>query len=66
MTPFAGTGLRVLNERCRGSRLAEVIVENVRVEGAGEQPAVVAERLRDEDENVFEVRFFDAHGAMLP
>ena len=60
------TGLGVLHERCRGSRPAEVVVENVRVEGAGEQAAVVAERLRDEDENVCEVRFFDAHRVMLP
>ena len=44
---------------------AEVVVENVRVEGPGEQSAVVAERLRDEDENVREVGLFDAHTAML-
>ena len=51
-------GLRVLHERCGGSRLAEVVVENVCVEGPGEQPAVIAERLRDEDENVCEVGLF--------
>ena len=60
------TGLGVLNERCRDSWRDEVVVENVCIEGAGEQAAVVAERLRDKDENVCEVSFFDAHGAMLP
>jgi len=60
------TGLGVLHERRGDSLLADVVVENVRVEGSGEQSAVVAERLRDEDENVCEVRFFDAHRIMLP
>ena len=59
------TRLGVLNEGCRDPRLAEVVVENVRVEGPGEQSAVVAERLRDEDENVCEICVFDAHQAML-
>ena len=58
--------LGVLNERRRGSRPAEVVVENVDVEGPGEQSAVVVERLRNEDENVRKIRFLDAHRAMLP
>ena len=60
------TGLGVLHERSGDARRAEVVVENVRVEGPGEQSAVVAERLRDEDENVRKVGRFDAHTAMLP
>ena len=60
------TGLGVLHERCGVPGLAEIVVENLRVEGPGEQAAVVAERLRDEDENVCEVGSFDAHMVMLP
>ena len=59
------TGLGVLNERCRDARPAEVVVENVRVEGAGEQAAIVAERLRDQEENVCEICRFDAHRVMV-
>ena len=58
--------LGVLNERRRGPWPAEVVVENVRVEGPSEQSAVVVERLRGEDENVRKVRFLDAHRVMLP
>ncbi len=57
--------LGVLNERRRGSWPAEVVVENVRVEGPGEQSAVVVERLRGENENVRKVGRFDTHTAML-
>jgi hypothetical protein len=40
-------------------------VEDVSIEGPGEQSAVVAERLRDQDENVREVCPFNAHLEML-
>ena len=66
MTPFAERDWESCTNDAEVPGLAEVVVENVRVEGAGEQAAVVAERLRDEDENVCEVRFFDAHRVMLP
>ena len=59
------TGLGVLDERSGGARCAEVVVENVRVEGSGEQSAVVVERLRGENENVRKVGRFDTHTAML-
>ena len=59
------TGLGVLHERSGGARCAEVVVENVRVEGPGEQSAVVVERLRGENENVRKVGRFDTHTAML-
>ena len=65
ITPLRRTGLGVLHERSGDARRAEVVVENVRVEGPGEQSAVVAERLRDEDENVRKVGRFDAHREML-
>ena len=59
------TGLRVLDEGCRGSGSAEIFVEDARVERAGEQAAVVAERLWDQDENVGKVGRFDTHMEML-
>ena len=59
------TGLGVLDERSRDARCAEVVVEKVRVEGPGEQATVIAERLRDQDENVRKVGRFDTHMAML-
>ena len=49
------TRLRILHEGSRHSRHAEVIVEDIGVESPGEQPALVAERLRDQDENVRKV-----------
>ena len=58
-------GLRVLHERGGASRLAEIVVEYLCVKGPGEQPSLIAERLRDEDENVGESGSFDAHGVML-
>src|SRR5262249_11712218 len=64
--PLRRTGLGVLHERSRGSRRAEVVIKDVRVEGPREQAAVVAERLRDEDEHVRERGLFDAHVEMLP
>lgn len=57
--------LRVLNERCRNPRSAEIIVENGRIERPGKQSAVVVERLRGENENVRKVGRFDTHMAML-
>ena len=45
---------------------AEIVVEDVRVESACEQAAVVSERLRDEDENVCEIGVFDTHKEMVP
>ena len=59
------TRLGVLNEGCRDSRPAEVVVEYGRVECPGEQSAVVVERLRGENENVRKVGRFDTHTAML-
>ena len=66
MTPFAERDWESWTNDAEVPGCAEVVVENVRVEGPGEQAAVVAERLRDEDENVREVGLFDAHRAMLP
>jgi hypothetical protein len=54
-----------LDERSGGARRAEVVVENLRVEGSSEQAAIVTERLRDQDEYVGEVRLLDAHVEML-
>ena len=59
-------GLRVLHEGCGGSRPAEVVVEDVRVEGTREQAPFVAEGLWNEDKDVHEVRLFDPHRVMLP
>jgi hypothetical protein len=60
------TGLGVLDERRRETRRAEVIVEDIGIEGAGEQAAVVAERLRQQNEDVGKVCPFNAHEEMLP
>lgn len=60
------TRLRVLDERRRCSRFAQVVVENLGVERPGEEAAIVAERLRDEDENTGQAGLFDTHGTMLP
>ena len=62
---FGRTRLRILDKRGSGTRPAEVFVEDVRVEGAGEQAAVVPKRLRRENENVREIGRFDAHLTML-
>ena len=59
------TRLRILHEGSGDSRHAEVVVEDIGVESPGEQSALVAERLRDEDENVRKVCRFDAHKEML-
>lgn len=58
--------LRVLDEARRCSRVREVLVEDHRVEGPGEESAVVTERLGDHDENAGQVCLFDTHEAMLP
>ena len=57
--------LGVLDEGCRGSWSAEIFVEDVRVEGPREQPAVVVERLRGKNQNVREAGRFDTHMEML-
>ena len=49
----------------RSPGTAEVVVEYGRVERPGEQAAVVAERLRGQDENVGKVGRLDAHTEML-
>jgi hypothetical protein len=59
------TGLRVLHERSGEPRFAEIVVENVCVEGPGEQATIITERLRNEDENVREGSPFNAHLEML-
>lgn len=64
--PLPRTGLRILHKRRRDPRRAEILVKNVCIEGPGEQTALVAEGLRDQDENVAEVGSFDAHLKMLP
>ena len=60
-----GPGLGILDE-CRGSaRAFQVVVEDLRIERAGEQAAVVVERVRCENENVHQRRGFDTHKTML-
>lgn len=62
---FGRTGLGVLDERRGEPGRAEVAVEDVRIERSGEQTAVVAERLWNQDENVRQVCPFYAHLKML-
>jgi hypothetical protein len=59
------TGLGVLDERSRDSWPTEIVIENLRVERPGEQPTLVPERLRDKDENAYEVCTFNMHMEML-
>ncbi len=59
------TRLRILHEGSGHSRHAEVIVEDIGVESSGEQAALVAEGLWDQDENVRKVCRLDAHKEML-
>lgn len=59
------TGLGVLDERRRDAGSAEVVVEDVGVERPGEQSALIAERLRNENQHVGEVCTFDTHMEML-
>ena len=60
------TRLGVLDERSGQPRHAEVIVEDICIERAGEQAAVIAEWLRYQDENISQIGLFDAHMDMLP
>jgi hypothetical protein len=60
------TGLGALHERGGDSGRAEILVENLCVEGPGGQPPLIAEGLRDEDENVCEFGSFDAYWVMWP
>ena len=62
---LARAGLGILDERRGETRRAEVGVEYLSVERSGEQSPVVAERLRDKNENVGEVSPFNAHLEML-
>lgn len=58
--------LGILDERRADSGRAQVAVEDVRVERAGEEAAVVEERLRDEHHEAGDVGLPDLHEAMLP
>lgn len=59
------TGLRILNERCRGAGLTDVVVEDLRIERPGEQPAVIPERRGGKYQNIREFGRVDQHKAML-
>lgn len=59
------TGLRILDEGRRTARPAEMFVEDIGVESAGEEPTIVTKGLRGEDQNVDEVSLFDKHQVML-
>lgn len=61
-----GPRLRVLDEGGGGARRADVTVEGLRVECSGEQPSIVTERLRYQNEDAGEARLLDAHEAMVP
>ena len=63
--PFCRARLGVLHEPRRETGTAEVVVEDVRIEGAGEQAAVVAKRLWDQNQHVGKVCRLDAHQEML-
>jgi hypothetical protein len=62
---FRRTRLGVLHEGSGQSRPAEVFIEDVRVEGSGEEAAVIVERTRHENENVCKISTFDTHEEML-
>ena len=66
ITPCADRDCESCRNDAAAAGRAEVIVEDVRVEGAGEQPAIVAVRLRDEHQNVGQLSLLDAHEDMLP
>ena len=59
------TRLGVLDKRCRGAGPAKMVVEDLSVECAGEQAAVIVKRPRGEQENIHEIGRFDTHMAML-
>lgn len=58
-------GLRILDERRSGAGTIQVAVEDLRIEGACEEAAVVVERFGRENENVLQVSLFDTHQTML-
>lgn len=62
---FPGSRLRVLDKRCGASRRAQIVVEDHGVERPCEQPPVIAEGLRSEDQDVRQRYGFDLHWAML-
>lgn len=64
--PPRRAGLRILQERCAGAGHTKITVEDLGVEGPGEEPAVVAKRLRDKHGDIGEFGLLDTHGAMLP
>ena len=59
------TGLRVLHEGGRHTRGREICIENLRIEGAGEESSGVSDWLGCHHDHVGEVSCFDAHGVML-
>ena len=60
------SGLRVLHECGCRAWPADEFVEDGSVEGPGEQPAGVMNRLRYENCHTSEVGLFNSHGTMLP
>jgi len=60
-----GPGLGILDESRRSAGAFQVVVEDLRIESAGEQSAVVVEWLRGENENVHQGGRFDKHKTML-
>lgn len=59
-------GLRVLDERRAEPRSAEIVIEDVGIEGPGEEAAFVGERLGNEYDDAGDTGLPDPHGAMLP
>ena len=64
--PLHRPGLRVLQERRAEAGSAEVVIEDVGIEGSGEQAAFVGERLGNENDDAGNSGLSDPHGAMLP
>lgn len=64
--PLHRPGLRVLQEGRAQAGSAEIFIEDVGIEGSGEQAAFVGERLGDEDDDAGDSGLSDPHGAMLP
>jgi hypothetical protein len=60
------TRLGILQKRGTRSGPTDVLIEDRRVKGPGEQSTVVAKRLRAQNENVRQIRVLDEHKAMLP
>ena len=64
-TPFVERDWESWTNEAERTRRAKVVVEDVRVEGPGEQSAFVAEWLRDKGENISEGGLFNTHMEML-